>query len=149
MSEVLFYHLERASLEEVLPGLLEKSLARNWRVVVRFTSHERLVAIDDHLWTYKDDSFLPHAAKGEGASQPIWLTETDEMPNAPDIVFLVDGAQADLDNLKPLQRSVMIFDGHNEEALLKARGFWKSVKEAGLEATYWRQTEAGRWEKQG
>jgi DNA polymerase-3 subunit chi len=43
----------------------------------------------------------------------------------------------------------MIFDGHNEEALAQARGFWKSVKAAELPATYWKQSESGRWEKQG
>ena len=35
MTEVLFYHLERARLEGVLPGLLEKSLERGWKAVVR------------------------------------------------------------------------------------------------------------------
>ena len=61
MTEVLFYHLQNMSLENVLPPMLEKSLERGWRVVVQSTSQERTEALDAHLWTYRDDSFLPHA----------------------------------------------------------------------------------------
>ncbi len=61
MTEVLFYHLQNITVENVLPPLLEKSLERGWRVVVQSTSPERADALDAHLWTYRDDSFLPHA----------------------------------------------------------------------------------------
>jgi DNA polymerase IIIc chi subunit len=55
MTELLFYHLERRPLEAVLPQLLEKSLARGWRVVVQSSSEERVEALDAHLWAYRDD----------------------------------------------------------------------------------------------
>ena len=61
MTEVLFYHLQNISIENVLPPLLEKSLERGWRVVVQAASEERADALDAHLWTYREDSFLPHA----------------------------------------------------------------------------------------
>ena len=75
MTEVLFYHLQNMSLESVLPPLLEKSLERGWRVVVQSTSQERTDALDAHLWTYRDDSFLPHATwrVSDAQDQPIIL----------------------------------------------------------------------------
>ena len=33
--EVWFYHLERTSLDQALPELLEKTLARGWKALVR------------------------------------------------------------------------------------------------------------------
>ncbi len=149
MTEVLFYHLERASLEGVLPGLLEKTLERGWRAVVRAGSRERAERIDAHLWTYRDESFLPHGAGEDGADQPVWITDSDETPNGPQILFLVDGAAADAGGLNGLERCVMIFDGRDDEAVADARKFWTSVKDAGCEATYWKQSQQGRWEKQG
>ena len=149
MTEVLFYHLERASLDGVLPGLLEKTLERGWRAVVRAGSRARVEALDAHLWTYRDESFLPHAAGGDGARQPVWLTDGDDAPNDPQILFLVDGAEAALEAIGSLERCVMIFDGKDEDALARARGFWKAAAGAGHEATYWRQSPGGRWEKQG
>ena len=77
MTEVLFYHLQNMSIESVLPPLLEKSLERGWRVVVQSTSQERAEALDAHLWTYRDDSFLPHATwrAGDAQDQPIVLAD--------------------------------------------------------------------------
>ncbi|MEM8772361.1 MAG: DNA polymerase III subunit chi [Pseudomonadota bacterium] len=152
MTEVLFYHLERASLETVLPGLLEKTLERGMRAVVRAGSQERVERLDGHLWTYSDESFLPHAAAGpktnNAADQPIWLTAGEDAPNDPQILFLVDGADGDAGAISGLDRCVMIFDGRDDEATAKARAFWKTAKAAGHDATYWKQSEQGRWEKQ-
>lgn len=149
MTEILFYHLERASLETVLPGLLEKTLERGWKAVVRAGSRERVEALDGLLWTYRDDSFLPHGAGGDGARQPVWLTDADDVPNEADVLFLVDGGYAAPSALGAFTRCVMIFDGGDEAAVAVARAFWKETKAAGHEATYWKQSESGRWEKQG
>src|ERR1700749_4518134 len=94
MTEVLFYHLQNMSLESVLPSLLEKSLERGWRVVVQATSQERAEALDAHLWTYRDDSFLPHAtwSGGDAQDQPIVLAVADANPNGASVRFLVDNA---------------------------------------------------------
>ena len=66
MADIWFYHLMRQPLERVLPPLLEKSLERGWRAVVQTASEERLRALDDHLWTYSDESFLAHGTAGDG-----------------------------------------------------------------------------------
>ena len=149
MTEILFYHLERASLEGVLPGLLEKSLERGWKAVVRAGSRERVEALDSHLWTYRDDSFLPHGAGGDGERQPVWLTDADDIPNGAEVLFLVDGAAVETSKAGAFQRCVMIFEGNDSEAVSAARAFWKDAKSAGHETTYWKQADNGRWEKQG
>ncbi len=148
MTEILFYHLERATLESVLPGLLEKTLERGWKAVVRAGSRERVEALDAHLWTFKDESFIPHGAGTDGAGQPVWLTNSEEMPNDPQILFLVDGAAADPASISTLNRCVMIFNGADETAVSDARQFWKASAGAGHDVTYWKQSPEGRWEKQ-
>ena len=42
MTDVLFYHLERSRPEEVLPTLLEKTLKRGWRALVKLPTPEAL-----------------------------------------------------------------------------------------------------------
>ncbi|MGL4634517.1 MAG: DNA polymerase III subunit chi [Beijerinckiaceae bacterium] len=145
--EILFYHLQNTRLEQTLPLLLEKSLSRGWKSVVRASSPERLKALDDHLWTYSDDSFLPHglAAGNETADLPIILTEDDERFGNADVMFAVDGA--DLPVTVGWQRAVLMFDGNDQTALDNARASWKSVKAKGFEATYWQQDDTGRWVK--
>jgi DNA polymerase III subunit chi len=146
VAEVLFYHLTRDTVETLLPGLLDRSLARGWRAVVRCGLPERVAALDAHLWTHDEASFLPHGAPGAPFPdrQPVWLTAGDDMPNAPDVLFLVDGARARPDELATLTRAVLIFDGADPGAVEHARADWRAVTAAGLTATYWAQ-DGGRW----
>lgn len=147
MTEVLFYHLEHAPLERILPGLLEKSLERGWRAVVQASSRERAEALDTLLWTYREDSFLPHGMAGQGFEerQPIFLTSENDNPNEAQVRFFVDGAElADVGNY---ERVVYLFDGRDKDAVEQARGQWKIAKDAGHSVTYWQQSAGGRWEK--
>lgn len=149
--EVLFYHLERQPLERVLPNLLEKTLQRGWRAVVQLGSEERLDALDIALWTYSEDSFLPHGSKKSGfpSEQPVYLTTGADAPNGAGVGagvrFFVDGAVAG--TFDGAERFVYLFDGRDQEALTIARGQWKAAKAAGCMVTYWQESESGRWEK--
>jgi DNA polymerase III subunit chi len=152
MAETLFYHLERRTLEDVLPGLLERTRERGWRANVRVGSAERMEALDGHLWTYTDDSFLAHgtAADGHSERQPIYLTTEDDNPNAADVLFLVGGARpADWGGapLQAFRRIVLLFDGRDDEALSGARAAWKQAKAAGHDVTYWKESASGKFEK--
>jgi len=147
MTEALFYHLERRPLEAVLPELLERSLSRGWRCVVQAGSPVRVEALDAHLWTYADDSFLPHAALPDehAAAQPVILTHGPDNPNAATVRFLLDGAEPP--DLAPYARAVFLFDGRDPEAVQAARQRWTWAKTAGHDCTYWQQDERGRWVK--
>ena len=148
MTEVLFYHLQNMSVENVLPPLLEKSLERGWRVVVQSTSLERTEALDAHLWTYSDDSFLPHASSRvrDAQDQPIILAVEEGNPNSANVRFLIDSAAfpADCDSY---ERMVLLFNGDDEDALAAARGAWTDCKSRGFEVTYWQADEQGRWRR--
>ncbi|HUE62932.1 MAG TPA: DNA polymerase III subunit chi [Rhizomicrobium sp.] len=151
MTETLFYHLERRSLEDVLPGLVQKSLQRGWRALIRTDSSERSDALDTLLWTYDDQSFLPHAQSGDGDSsrQPVLITVEEGNPNAAQIFFYVGGAQpSDWRDLGGLARVVLLFDGRDTQALAKARAAWKDAKAGGHDVTYWKEAPSGKFEKQ-
>jgi DNA polymerase-3 subunit chi len=143
---VLFYHLQRQPLDAVLPTLLEKTLERGWRAVVQGTTEERLAALDDHLWTFADDSFVPHglAQEPQAPEHHVVLALDEANPNGATIRFLVEGAPLPAD-ISAYERLVVLFDGNDEEALAAARRDWKAVKDGGHAATYWQQDARGRW----
>ncbi len=147
MAELWFYQLERRELDQALAPLLEKCLQRGWRALVRGGSAERIEALDATLWTYRDDSFLPHGCEGDPARQPVWLTTEAGNPNRAQALFLIDGANAD--DAGQFERAFLLFDGRDEAALQTARSRWKQAKEAGIAAVYYREDASGRWEKQG
>jgi DNA polymerase-3 subunit chi len=148
MTEVLFYHLQGQPLERVLPTLIERSLERGWRVVVQSSSEERVEALDAQLWTYRDDSFLPHGTHREAtaAEQPVLLTVDDHNPNAAAVRFLIDGAPVPPD-AQSYQRIVLMFDGTDDDAVADARTRWSAAKAAGFAVTYWQADDTGRWIK--
>jgi DNA polymerase III subunit chi len=148
LAEVLFYHLTESRLEEALPDLLEKSLARGWRVVVQTVTEESRDALDQHLWVFRDESFLPHGtdADSSGALQPILLTcDPAQAANDPQCRFMVGGAVPD--SLTPYVRGVYLFDGHDSVQLASARQRWTAEKASGHAVTYWQQTDDRRWVK--
>jgi len=146
--EVWFYHLERTGLDQALPELLEKTLARGWRALVRSGERDRMEHLDGWLWTYRPDSFLPHGRADEthAERQPVLLSMTGENLNGAQALFLLDGA--DPGPLDAYARCIVLFDGRDEAALAGARERWREVKAAGHEAAYWRQSEEGAWRKQ-
>ena len=148
MTEILFYHLHRQPLERVLPTLLQKSIERGWRVVVQASSEERVAALDAHLWTFREDSFLPHgtAREAEAREQPILLTVDDDNPNGANVRFLLDGTGVPAD-AAAYQRIVLLFDGEDPDALAAARARWSEAKAAGFDVTYWQPDEDGRWQR--
>lgn len=145
MAELWFYHLERSDIEQALPPLLEKCLQRGWRALVRGGSSERLDALDSVLWTYRDESFLPHG-RDNPERQPVFLTQEPGNPNGAQVLFLIDGAPGD--DIAKYERACLVFDGRDEAATQLARSRWKEAKDAGVAVSYWKESGAGKWEKQ-
>lgn len=149
MTEIGFYHLTATPLERALPKLLERTLQAGRRAVVLAGSEERVQALNGLLWTYDDRSWLPHGSARDGfaADQPVWLTAAEGNPNGASYLFLVDGIPAG--DPGAWERIFDLFDGRDDAAVAAARGRWKAARDAGHTLTYWRQTDAGGWEKKG
>ncbi|MBB3425330.1 DNA polymerase-3 subunit chi [Rhizobium sp. BK312] len=147
MTDVLFYHLTESKLEDALPPLIDKSVERGWQVAVQMREPARRDLLDSHLWTYREDSFLPHGTdESEMADkQPVLLTISSDNINNASVRFFIDGAEAT--DVGTYQRVVLMFDGYDQEQLESARAQWKRLKGEGHNLTYWQQTQDGRWEK--
>lgn len=147
MTEIRFYHLGVRSVADALPDLLGKALAASHRVAVRTGDAAEVERLNDHLWTYRPDSFLPHGAAkdGFGADQPIWLTDGADTPNGAQALFLL--GQAEAEDIGAFALCCFVFDDHDEATVGLARARWKAWRDAGHAITYWKQTENG-WTKQ-
>ena len=145
-TEVWFYHLERSTLEQVLPELLDRTLKRGWRAQVRVADERLRDEIDERLWTWRDESFLAHGRADEphAARQPILLTGNSENPNGAQALFIVD--RSDIGELEGWTRCFIIFDGRDDAATAEARERWRELKQTGADLAYWKQTDEG-WQR--
>lgn len=151
MAEVGFYQLRTTALEDALPRLLQKILDAGHRVRVVGASEERMAVLNGVLWTFDENSFLPHGDIGEGNAkhQPILLSNESADPSAnennADIVVTIDGVEPVM--LVGVLRYLDMFNGNDEAALRAARQRWTRRKAENHHVSYWQQGEGGGWEK--
>ena len=147
MPEFRFHVLERRRLDQALPDLLEAALAEGLRVVVQTPSPEAREALNERLWTYREDSFLPHGGPGDGeaATQPIFLTETDETPNGAALRVLLNPADAERFLDVECARVVVLFEARDEEATVAARTAWKALNGRRATLSSWKEDDDGGW----
>ena len=142
-----FYHLQRQTLEDVLPKLLEKAYSTDKKIKVKVGNEARLDFLNSLLWTYSEESFLPHGTTKDGMSdlQPIFLSSDDNIPNSAAFLFLVDGADINMSDISKFERVFNIFDGNSQDGLTHARIMWKDLKSLNAELHYWQQDVNGFW----
>ena len=146
MPEIWFYHLEKTPLEQALPDLLEKVVARGWKAYVHGDDDAMIDGLDRHLWTYAPASFLAHGREGgpADARQPVLLGTSGQMTNRPEVYL--SAAPVDLPDVEDMQRCLIVFEGGDAGHLAWARGLWKDLKSRTASLAYWKQNERGRWE---
>ena len=149
MIRVDFYHLQRSPLEQVLPKLCEKAYSTGKRIKIQLGTEERVSFVNSLLWTYNEESFLPHGSKKDGFSeeQPIFISADENNPNGAVLLVLADGAMPSLEVLQQYERVLNIFDGTNETSLNAARNYWKQIRELNSDLHYWQQNERGVFEQ--
>lgn len=143
--EVSFYHLTQGDLDKSVAKLLEKVYEANHRSVLCVKTEDDITHFNKLLWTFSSLAFLPHgsAQDGDPTQQPVYLTTTPEAPNNATILATVN-AETIVDT-GLFKRCLDIFNGHDNDAVTKARQRWTQFKDAGHTLTYWKQDEAGRW----
>ncbi len=146
MGAEFFYHLTDSPLEVTLPMLIGKARGAGWRILVRGREQALLKRLDDVLWQGPEDQFHPHGMAGgpHDADQPVLLGDGPADGFA--CLMSVGGADVRAEEVSALERTCILFDGHDGAALETARGQWKALTDAGCAAQYWAQ-EGGRWTK--
>ena len=137
-----FYHLALSPIERVLPRICERLIEGGERLLV-VAVPELLAQLDEQLWTYAPDAFLPHGRsdKPGAKDQPILLSDQMDPLNGAANVALADGVCRD--EALSFARSFYFFDNGQLDT---ARGAWRALKsKAEAEARYWKQNEGGKW----
>ncbi len=132
-----FYYLTRTPLDRALPAIAERVLASGARLAIVADDAEMLGHLDQHLWVYRPDSFLPHGQTGD---QPVLLCRADAVPSGYANIAYVDGLWRD-----PASGTARVFYFFTGDALDQARAAWRALAATDVERRYWKQDEAGRW----
>lgn len=146
MMEIRFYHLLKTTQDQALPQIALKAWQAGHRVVVKGRDEADVERLNNALWTFRADVFLPHGGKDDGPAerQPVWLTDKDENPNGAKTLILAAGTASE--KIGDYDLCCAMLDGNDAAQVDDARRQWKQFKEAGHGVSYWQQTDSG-WEK--
>jgi DNA polymerase-3 subunit chi len=131
-----------------VPRILEKAYAAGYRTLLVAGSEENAALLNQSLWSYTPNSFLPHGTRQDGQPehQPIFISPgLEPAPNQANLLFVTDGSEPE--KTEDYSRILDIFNGHDEEAVAAARHRWKRYKEAGHPVSYFSQKPDGAWEQ--
>lgn len=142
--EIRFYHLQTQSVDQALPGLAARAFEGGKRLALRLRDASEIKRVDEALWTFNPNSFIPHSASGDAADNPVWLQLGAANENSADT--LISSVVDDTD-YEGFSLICLMFEGRDEAALTAARARWKALKDSGAELTYWQQTPQGGWDK--
>ena len=148
MADIRFYHLQTQSVEDALPAIIAKARAGGLRILIRTCDEATLREIDDHLWTYHPEAFLPHGIEGsiDEELQPVLLSLRAVNPNGANVLILC-GAETVPENIAEFSLCCDFIDGRDPASVEAGRTRWTEYKEAGHSLTYWQQNEQGGWEQ--
>lgn len=143
--QVDFYHLTRLPLERALPRIGERVTESGGRLLIVAADAAMRTRLDQLLWGYAPESFLPHGQAGgeQDADQPILIAEAPEAANGARNIALADGVWRE--EALGFDRAFHFFDA---DRIAEARTAWKGLADReGVERRYWKQNDAGKWEQ--
>lgn len=94
--QVDFYILEATAEREWLRTacrLAEKAWQKGHRIFIHTDSQQTARSVDDMLWTYRQDSFVPHALYGDGSNadreclEPVLIGDGSTAPAEIDVLI--------------------------------------------------------------
>jgi DNA polymerase III subunit chi len=145
MTDIWFYHLEKYSVEHVLPRILHGLYQRGERICVCGVDQAQLAVLSKQLWSLEETSFVPHGLCWEQGHETdaICFTTGPDNPNGSDHLIYTGHIPAQFGDERRLS---VFFDGNDDETVVAARSAWKVCRSNGQNLKYWRQNEFGRWE---
>ena len=130
MENILFYVINHGHRERIVCQIAEKAVAQGHRVHIRVPDMEAAQSIDTQLWTFRDQSFLPHCV-GESPSPLVRITIHDEwMPEERDV--LINLAEDIADGYETFERVAEVV-GPDDDSKSQGRARFRQYLEQGLE----------------
>lgn len=130
-----FYLLNKTEDDErnvVVCRLLEKAYLKGHQVYVHCSNQKHAHQIDERLWNYKDESFVPHNLVGEGPNPPppIQIGYQAVPRGFNDIVFNLTDEIPDF--VHRFSRIIEVVSANEDDKIL-SREHYRTYRELGYE----------------
>ena len=132
MTEVIFVEVTVSRMEIRACEIAEENYARGRKLQIIALDQEQAERLDDLLWTFKPDSFVPHglwAGYPDEPVQPVVITTRKEAVEGMDSLLMMGYSEVDLVSQFSHAFHLVV---DNEERLDSSRRYWTLLKDAGF-----------------
>ncbi len=134
MTRIDFYQLETDEAPLIFTcRLIEKAYRAGNQIYVHTTSSKQSGELDDLLWSFREDRFIPHAIEGETGKSPIKIGNDHEPVDHQDVLINLSGEVPDF--FSRFERVAEIVP-LNESSRDSARNNYRFYKERGYDLKY-------------
>lgn len=131
MEQIDFYILSTSEAQAAgvyTCRLAEKAYTQGFRLFILTRDRQQAELLDELLWTFRPDSFLPHALADSSLDEPILLGE--QLPDEIDHDYLINLGLALPPQWQQFRRLAEIVE-QQQEALAQARQRFRTYRNAG------------------
>ena len=133
MTQILFVEVTASRMEMRACEIAARIYAQGDRLQIIAIDEEQAVRLDDLLWTYKPDNFVPHGLwKGmdNDSAQPVVITTQKEQ--VPGIASLLTMDYCPVEMVQQFSEVIHVVVVDNQERLEASRRYWTLLKDAGF-----------------
>ena len=146
LEKIYFYNSSQRDMVSDIGVLTEKLFLKNDRVVIFCADQETVNVIDDFLWAYKEDSFIPHSIKKNEKTTvyPILISTSIDEGYKHDVLLVLNGVLIKAKDWQKFAKIYYFFDDQDNKEKENARSMWKSFSSLDAECKYWINKE-NKW----
>ena len=138
MTIVNFYNLQKKAIKErKISKLVENFYNQGKRVLIIVKNEEEGMILDNLLWNYTPESFIPHKISLKAKvdkNQPVLITTKRENRNQAEILILA--REVDLSFILQFDEVIDFAESYDEECLERSRKRYSYYLSQGLTVNY-------------
>ena len=139
LEKVYFYNSSQRDILADIAVLAEKLFLKNEGILIFCTDQETVSVVDNFLWAYREDSFIPHSINNneETSGHSILITTSIDERYEQDILLVLNGGLIREKDWQKFTKIYYFFDDQDNEEKEIARSMWKSFSSLNAECKYW------------
>ena len=133
MTEVVFVEVTAIRMEMRACEIAEHTYLAGTPLQVIAANQEQAARLDELLWSFKPDSFVPHGlwtGDRNEPSQPVVITDVQERVPEIESLLMMDYCPVEL--VERFSQAIHLVVVDNQERLEASRGYWTQLRAAGF-----------------
>ena len=146
LEKAYFYNSSHRNVVADISLLIERLFKEKNSILVCCKDQETVEVIDNFLWAYKEDGFIPHSieTKEQSSVYPILITTAISENYKHNVLLALSGILIKEKDWRKFTKAYYFFDDQENEEKENARLMWKSLSALNIICKYW-VNKANKW----